>query len=299
MTNTRILSFDGGGVRGAISLAFLCALEKETGISLSKRADVLAGTSTGSIIAGALSIGLSPEDILNFYSSLSSEIFKKKEGFDELLKLKSQYSSSTLYQALSEVIDPSIRLNQLSQTVVVPTINLDASNQRWRMQILTNSLDLPLIDAIMESTAAPTYFPSYHDHVDGGMAANDPSAVAYAVSGGASALLSIGTGYTPYEISKGEDWGALSWIVDLNPRSTANHTPLLTLLFDVQDQLSGQLCQLLLKENYYRLNLELAEAVSLDDTSKISQLIQETETYIKNNPKLWDAACDWAKKSFS
>lgn len=298
--NRKILAFDGGGIRGAISLAFLSALEKDSGIAVSQKADILAGTSTGAIIVGALSVGMSPETILEFYSKLSGEIFQKQHGLDTFLGVKSKYSSKELEKALSGVIDPKIQLSALKRKVIIPTVGLDDKKlQRWRLEILTNSSDLTLVDAIMESTAAPTYFPSFHNHIDGGMAANDPSMVAYAVAGGADALLSIGTGYTPYNIPKGEDWGALSWIVDLDPKKEESKTPLLTMLFDVQDQLPGELCQLLLKQRYQRLNLRLENAVSLNDVSKIPQLIEETHAYISSHSEEWKKVCDWALKTFS
>jgi len=303
--NTKILSFDGGGIRGAITLTFLKTLEKDTGIAVSQKANLIAGTSTGSIIAGALSVGMSPDEILSFYSSMSAEIFKKKDSLDEFLDLKAKYSSSSLFQALTEVFsskgfDPKTPLCKLPKGIVIPTVNLDASGiKRWRTQILTSSSNISLIDAIMESTAAPTYFPSYNDHIDGGMAANDPSMVAYASAGGAAALLSFGTGYTAYDISKGEDWGALSWIVDLDPKSRASKTPLLTMLSDVQDQLPGQLCELLLGDQYRRVNLALSKSVALDDISEIPLLIQETELYIQNHQVEWRALCKWVVANFT
>lgn len=301
----RILSFDGGGIRGVISAAFLKALEKDTTVPISQNAEILAGTSTGSIIASALAVGMTPQDILEFYSSMSSEIFKPKHTLDSFLDLTAKYSDENLYNAIqkafsSKNVDPQIPLSQLSKEIVIPTVCLDCQTlKRWRMQILTNNSETPLIDAMMESTAAPTFFPSYKNRIDGGMVANDPSAVAYAISGGAKALLSFGTGYTDYDVSKGEHWGALSWICDLNPRSKASKTPLLTLLFDVQDQMPGQLCQLLMGSKYCRVNLELTQSVQLDETSKIPSLIQETESYIRHHAAEWKALCAWTEKLFS
>ncbi|QVL57009.1 MAG: hypothetical protein KFB93_06415 [Simkaniaceae bacterium] len=190
-------------------------------------------------------------------------------------------------------------LNKLPKQVVIPTVSLDNKNlKRWRTNILTNDSEISLIDAMMESTAAPTFFPSYKDHIDGGMAANDPSLVAYAISDGAEALLSFGTGYTSYDIPKGEDWGEFSWILDLSPNSKASKTPLLTMLFDVQDQLPGQLCTLLLKERYQRLNLRLSKSIHLDDVSKIPSLIEETERHIQKHPLEWKVICDWTTSLF-
>ena len=167
---------------------------------------------------------------------------------------------------------------------MIPTVKLDEVKlNRWYTEIMTNGTDVSLIDAMMRSSAAPTYFPSYQGCVDGGMAANDPSMLAYACLNdkGPVSLLSFGTGYTEYDIPKGEHWGSLSWIIDLDPKHPATKTPLLTMLFDVQDQLPGQLCQLLLGKDYERVNLKLTKTVGLDEVSKIPQLIQWVETFIE------------------
>lgn len=298
----KILSFDGGGIRGVISATFLKNLEKDTGIEISTHAEVLAGTSTGSIIAGALAIGMSAQDILDFYSSMSSEIFQEELSLDHFLHLKARYPSTNLYQALEKALGEKAQtpLSKIKKELVIPTVILDDKIlKRWRMQVLTNRSDITLIDAMMESTAAPTFFPSFHNHIDGGMAANDPSAVAYAEHKEAQALLSFGTGYTPSNISKGEDWGSLSWILDLSPHSEASKAPLLTMLFDVQDQMPGQLCQLLMGEKYYRQNLELAQSVRLNDVTQIPSLIEETEKYIQSHPKEWKTLCQWTLTYFS
>ncbi|WP_420421819.1 patatin-like phospholipase family protein [Simkania sp.] len=196
----------------------------------------------------------------------------------------------------SKGVDPTISLNQLRQKIVIPAVNLDdVKLHRWRTVVMTDQTDVSLIDAMMRSSAAPTYFPSYQGYVDGGMAANDPAAFAYAALKNREevSLLSFGTGYTENNIPKGEHWGALSWIIDLDPKNPATKTPLFTMLFDVQDQLPGQTCQMLLGKNYRRINLKLSESVALDDAKKIPELIQDVETYITQNPKEWEATCNW------
>lgn len=78
-----VLSFDGGGVRGAISVAFLQAIEKALGSgrdsTLASRIDLAGGTSTGAIIAGAVALGYSAGDIHEFYMKLAPRIFKRSK----------------------------------------------------------------------------------------------------------------------------------------------------------------------------------------------------------------------------
>lgn len=305
----RLLAFDGGGIRGVISVVFLQKLEEATGIKLGEKADLLAGTSTGSIIAGALAVGMTPTQILQFYLQKSGAIFTSDRGvFDSLLQIDAKFASQNLEAALMQAFpNPSLTLEQLEKKIVIPTVDLDDQVlHRWRTEVLTNlkagNSQVTLIDAMMRSAAAPTYFPSFQGSVDGGMAANDPSALAYAsyrsVMEEPACLLSFGTGYTEHNISKGEHWGALSWIVDLDPHSKASKTPLLTMLFDVQDQMGGQISHLFLGDKYHRLNLKLETAVALDDVSKIPDLCVETERFIKENPKEWEATCQWVASHF-
>ena len=302
----KILSFDGGGIRGVIAVVFLKRLEVDTGLKLIDAAEMLAGTSTGSIIAGALAAGMATDDILSFYVHKSGEIFKEEPQVDAFLDLSAKFSSDNLYRALEEAflakgIDPKISLRDLKKKIVIPTVNLDDQTcDRWRTEILTNKTDVALIDAMMRSSAAPTYFPSYTDCIDGGIAANDPAVLAYAELDDKEqpCLLSFGTGYVNHNVFKGKHWGALSWIVDIDQKSVSTKTPLLSMLFDAQDQLPGQIAALILKENYKRINLKLAEAVALDDVLKIPQLIREAETFVQDHPNEWRAICEWVTLHF-
>src|ERR1700675_2275655 len=79
----RILALDGGGVRGALSIAFLERLEKilteieGRPVRLCDWFDLIGGTSTGAIIAAALALGYRVADIRTFYEQLAPKIFKK------------------------------------------------------------------------------------------------------------------------------------------------------------------------------------------------------------------------------
>ena len=81
----RILALDGGGIRGVLTLEFLLELEKQLreklqrgeDFVLSDYFDLIAGTSTGAIIATALALGMSVEDVRRFYLECGREIFTK------------------------------------------------------------------------------------------------------------------------------------------------------------------------------------------------------------------------------
>src|SRR5688572_28145857 len=81
----RILALDGGGVRGILTLGYLARIEKilrqrsggDPAFRLSDYFDLIGGTSTGSIIAAALPLGFTVEELRALYMSLAKEIFKK------------------------------------------------------------------------------------------------------------------------------------------------------------------------------------------------------------------------------
>jgi patatin-like phospholipase/acyl hydrolase len=65
----RILSIDGGGIKGVFPAAFLCAVQESLRDRISAHFDLIAGTSTGGIIALGLGLGLTPDEILKFYKT--------------------------------------------------------------------------------------------------------------------------------------------------------------------------------------------------------------------------------------
>src|SRR5437762_2466664 len=71
----RILAIDGGGVKGVFPLAFLASIEEEVERPLWQYFDLLAGTSTGGIIALGLGLGYTAKQLLSFYEALAAQIF--------------------------------------------------------------------------------------------------------------------------------------------------------------------------------------------------------------------------------
>ena len=75
MRRFRILSLDGGGVKGTFTASFLAELERMTGKRVVDHFDLITGTSTGGIIAIALGLGVGTEAILGFYERDGPAIF--------------------------------------------------------------------------------------------------------------------------------------------------------------------------------------------------------------------------------
>lgn len=104
----RILALDGGGVRGAITVAFLEQIEKVLEARLGKPVqladwfDLIGGTSTGAIIAGALSLGYTTADIRNFYLKLAPLVFKW--SLWRLIRLKPKFDAEALRTQIAYVV---------------------------------------------------------------------------------------------------------------------------------------------------------------------------------------------------
>src|SRR6266576_55466 len=75
MSRFRILSLDGGGIKGAFTASVVAALEKDTGKAAADYFDLITGTSTGGIVAIGLGLGLPAKQIMEFYSKHGPTIF--------------------------------------------------------------------------------------------------------------------------------------------------------------------------------------------------------------------------------
>jgi patatin-like phospholipase/acyl hydrolase len=77
----QILSLIGGGIRGAFIIAYLRELERRIGRPITESFDLIAGTSTGGIIAAGLALGLSTEELYDFYRNHGEKIFSPRERY--------------------------------------------------------------------------------------------------------------------------------------------------------------------------------------------------------------------------
>ena len=217
----RILALDGGGLRGILTLGILKRIEDELRtrhdndptFRLSNYFDLIAGTSTGAIIAATLAIGWSVDDITTRYFDLGKRVFQRSLLRQGLLRAK--YDEAQLIEQLKGVFGPDTTLgsNALQTGLLVVIKRLD-SGSPWPVSnnpqgkyfssrdggVIGNG-DYKLWQAVRASTAAPDYFdperitiaqlpdhaPLYGDFVDGGVSPfNNPAlqAFMYATVGG-------------------------------------------------------------------------------------------------------------------
>lgn len=282
----RIMSFDGGGIRGVVSATILQRLEKENP-RLIKSTDLFSGTSTGSFIALGLAYGLSVKEILKLYSKLNCKyIFSPK--YNELFRPK--YNNKHLKEVLMRVFPKNLKLKDLKKKVLIPSFEvISQGNDSCKLVFYTNFKDKGtaneyVIDVALYSSAAPIYFPSHKKHIDGGVIANNPSLASICVakdSKGANKkledirLLSIGTGFTPTNIKADtRKWGAIEWGLSQNPPY-----PLLNILFDGNTDADSYYSRELLRYNFFRANPELSKRIDLDDCKEIDYLINVANDY--------------------
>ncbi|WP_105615994.1 patatin-like phospholipase family protein [Vallitalea okinawensis] len=303
MDKYRIMTFDGGGIRGVLTATLLKRLKDEPELSeFINMTKLFAGTSTGSIIALGLAYGLSPEDLVDFYVLYGKYIFTPR--YHNYYRPK--YDNKHLKEVLSMVFPKNLRLSDLSHKVLVPSFRVTGSYSKphWGPVFYNNlpgstNMEALVIDVALASNAAPTFFPSYKHHIDGATIANNPSTAAIAAARGEQRnigalddmyLLSIGTGIYPQQITADTTkWGASQWAFYPKPPY-----PLLQLLFNNDIPVNEFYSSQLLREQYCRLDLEIPKKIGpipLDAYSKTPTLIslandldlEMTIKWIKNN----------------
>lgn len=208
----KILSIDGGGIRGAFAASFLTQVEKKLKTSIVDHFDLIAGTSTGGIIAVALAMGLPAARIESMYRDRGPAIFARRPRIqlswwkrrlavrvDKRLKafgldvdgfLQSKYQANALRTALTEELDVRT-LGQARTRLVVPAVNLTLGQTKvFKTPHLPGMFEdrhRTAVDVILATTAAPTYFPHAKigrgEYADGGLWANNPSMVALVEAG--------------------------------------------------------------------------------------------------------------------
>ncbi len=286
----KVLAIDGGGIRGLIPALVLAEIEHRTGSRIHELLDLIAGTSTGAILACALAEPdpLPAERIADIYVEEGPRIFdrsllKRITSADGLID--ERYESDGLVAALERYLGAA-RLADARPDVLLTVYDLD----RRRAVLLGPGDDASMVDAAHASSAAPTYFEPVRAGgatlVDGGVFATNPAMLAYAESGGApDLLLSLGTGEhtRPLPYAEVRDWGRREWA-----------QPILDVVFDgTADAVDLQLAALM-GPAYVRLQTPLDEASDdLDDASagNLAALAREAERLIAARDAEIDRLC--------
>jgi len=302
----RVLSLDGGGIRGVVTATILERLSRTPGLEgWLDRVDLIAGTSTGGLIALALADGHSPTEIRALYAQKGRSIFQDSwwDQVKDIGNLRgAQYGQRGLRNVLVDLFGTKT-LAELRKKVLIPTFCLDnqaddISQRTWKPKLFHNFRgesedgNLSVVKAALYTSAAPTYFPSVDGYIDGGVYANNPSMCALAQTQDARyrprprlnrvVLLSLGTG-TNLRFIRGRrlDWGLVQWA-----------RPLLDILFDGMMGIADYQCRQILGERYHRLApiFPPGKAVAMDEIRQLPYLVEFAESVSL------DATVSWLRR---
>lgn len=192
----RVLSIDGGGLKGAMPAAFLAEVESATGKRVADHFDLIAGTSTGGIIALGIGLGLPCSEILAFYQEKGPAVFGESGGRLRTAAVRSwrlakrlvrhKHPAEPLREALADVFGQRLMGESLTRLVIPawdstqrrPYLFKTAHRPRFEMDHR-----VPVVEVAMATAAAPTCLPAHRlrgglELVDGGIWANNPATIA-------------------------------------------------------------------------------------------------------------------------
>jgi uncharacterized protein len=309
----RILSIDGGGIRGLIPALFLTELERVAGRPVCDLFDVVAGTSKGGIIALTLTVPgpdgrprWTAEDIVGLYVDWGPRVFSRSVwrrlrsvdgGLDE------KYPATELEAMLARYLGDA----SLSDALTDVFITSYETERRapwffrsWRAKADPEE-DFPMRLVARATSAAPTYFEplrlptgdegQHLSLVDGGVFANSPALCAYVEAlkvhpGAEIELVSVGTGRLtrPLPYDEIRDWGALAWA-----------RPILDVVFDGIEQVTDHQLGLLVPEgHYHRFQVPLDQRSEyIDDAgpANLAALREKGEALIAANAGVLPDLC--------
>jgi uncharacterized protein len=282
----RILSMDGGGIRGILTARLLERVDERYPGFLNK-VNLFAGTSTGGLLALGLASGMPPSQLRQMYADLANKVFSDSL-LDNLKDLGNLIGAEFSVEPLKEVLESyfkGVTLSQLPKRVMIPAFMLDNQGvgpgeiRMWKMKFFHNypgpdsDGDELVVDVALRTSVAPSYFPTYQGYIDGGVAASNPamSALAQALhkeAGGQMlqdlALLSLGTGFNPHYLPiRDADWGLVQW---------APH--LINIMLEGSVGMVNYQCSQLLNEQFFRIDPVLPRPIGLGSIKYIPELLE-------------------------
>jgi len=300
----RILSIDGGGIKGIIPAQVLIALEdklkEKTGkkeVHLSDFFDIIAGTSTGGIIAGSLLIPnkdntpqYTAHDISNLYLERGPDIFH----IPFLHRIKSlgglideKFPATGIKKVLSEYFKDK-KLSDLIKPSLITAYEFEKQRPFYFTQIEAKKNDkrnFYIRDVFKSTSAAPTYFEASQIEninkteelafVDGGVFANNPSMCAYVevykkfkadndkpATAEDMVIFSLGTGYQKekgYKYKQVKNWGLVRWIRPvISMLMESNSETVEYQLRNIFDTINAKRSKNKKLQQYFRINPDLS-----------------------------------------
>ena len=276
----KVLSIDGGGIRGIIPAMILAQIEQITQKPISSMFDLVAGTSTGGILALGLvksgddnTAAYSAQNMIDMYEEEGPRIFSRNI-LHKIVSLGNiadeKYPSIGIETVLEKYFGES-RLKDVLTSTLITSYEIERRiSWFFKSSKAKNDPDSDFLlkDVARSTSAAPTYFEAhridvnteaqYYAFVDGGVYANNPAMCAYVEAknkfpeADKILVVSLGTGMRTQRIpfDKAKDWGLAQWV-----------QPLLGVVFDGVDNTVDYQLNTLLSEagDYYRFQTRLDE----------------------------------------
>ena len=185
MTIRRILAIDGGGALGIFPAAFLATIREQTKYPIANYFDLIAGCSTGGILALALGLNIPTPQLVDFYKNSAPKIFGKK-NFLRFLTSKPIYNTKKLQQELESAVGTKL-LGSSEKRLIIPAWN--ALTRKPKIYKTAHHKKhnqhhkIPAIEIALATSAAPHYFEEYtnpkgEQFLDGGLYAINPVMIA-------------------------------------------------------------------------------------------------------------------------
>jgi len=239
--SVKVLAIDGGGIRGIIPATILAELQRRIGTDLWRAFDLIAGTSTGGIIALGIGTGrkngqpYSPAEMLSLYLENGSSIFKKSPLTGVRGLFGPKYSPAALEKTLEKYLQAAEFSSALTPLLIS---SYDLAGQipfffKSHRIAAHPDYNWKVVQIARATSAAPTYFPPFHLErdsqnyalADGGVYVNNPSMAAYAEAlslyraAPGFVVVSAGTGDRQDHIqySSARHWGLFGWATKIVP----------------------------------------------------------------------------------
>jgi len=192
LADFKILSLDGGGIKGLYAAKLLAQIEEKTGKPIGEYFDMICGTSTGGLLALGITRGIPCKQIARFYEEHGPLIFpyenffvRKWRWFSQVF-LRTKYDNAKLKAALKELLGDYQTMKDAEHLMCIPAFNIT----KGRPSIFKKPFGhyhrdgrFTMMEVALATSAAPTYLPAVaiegDQYIDGGIFNNNPSMIAY------------------------------------------------------------------------------------------------------------------------
>jgi uncharacterized protein len=313
-----VLCVSGGGYRGLFSAVLLKHMEESYGISdWREHFDLFVGTSTGGLIAAGLALGRKPEDIANAFLTHGSDIFHKPSRLARWgrgLAFLPQYKSAAISAAVENLVPNHrhIPIKELDIKLAITAVStIDRRHRIFRSKPFADkeTSNITLLDALLATTAAPTFFREHTVKniqsdvlIDGGMVANAPILIGPMLLHNSQGIefeririLHVGTASPTFSRPFDQLENASGWTRPLRAwytRVTAATRDLVMLTLSAQEHLAVELAKTWFKNRYVLLDAP--------DDLRIGPELEGLDVVTRNSNKklIWLAGKTWEQSKY-